>query len=181
MKLKKSLAFIALLAILFTGCAPKQTTPKPEENKTDVTTTASIVNDAAAFKKAISKDGTWIIATLKDLTFTEDLVLEGDFVNGKKDTAGKDIVQRKIAPYTQDENRKVTNRFTITAPKITIKSPNASIQHGTFKGDIYVDVPNFQLVDNKVEGNIYFANEEAKSTFKMDATSSVTGKQEVKK
>ena len=57
----------------------------------------------------------------------------------------------------------------------------ASIQHGTFKGDLYVEASNFELVDAKVDGNIYFASDAAKSTFKMDTKSSVTGKQEVKK
>ena len=167
---------------LFAGCAQKQatnTTTPPA--KTDVTTTASIVKDESAFEKAISKDGKWIIAILNDLTINKDLVLDGTFTNGKKDTAGKDIVQRKIALYAQDSNRKVTARYTLTAPKITINSPNASIEHGTFKGDIYVNAASFKLIDNKVEGNIYFADEATKSTFKMDATSSVTGKQEVKK
>lgn len=155
--------------------------PNPPDTTPDVTTTASIVNDEAAFEKAMSGTGTWIIAALKDMTFTKDLVLEGEFKNGKKDDAGKDIIQRKIALYTQDENRKVTNRFTMTAPKLTINSPEASIQHGTFKGDLYVTSKNFKLVDNIVEGNIYFATDEAKSTFTMDETSKVTGKQEVKK
>lgn len=150
----------------------------PEEN--DAETTASIVDEEDAFKSAISSQGTWIICTLKDLSFDEDLVLEGNFTNGKKDDAGKDIVQRKIALYTQDEDRNVTNRFTLKAPKLTIDSPMASIQHGTFVGDLYVKQDNFELKDAKVEGNVYFATESAKSTFKIDAESSVSGKQEVK-
>lgn len=151
-----------------------------EEDQTDTETTASIVDEEAAFKSAISSQGTWIICTLKDLSFDEDLVLEGNFTNGKKDDAGNDIVQRKIALYTQDEDRNVTNRFTLKAPKLTINSPMASIQHGTFVGDLYVSQDNFKLVDTKVEGNIYFATDSAKSTFQIDAESSVTGNQEVK-
>ena len=148
----------------------------------DAVTTASIVKDAAAFEKAISKDGTWIIATLNDLKIDKDLVLDGEFKNGKKDaTTGKDVIQRKIGLYTQDDKKVVTARFTLTAPKLTIKSPEARIQSGTFIGDLYVESKNFQLVGAKVQGNVYFANEEAKSTFKMDTTSSVTGKQEIKK
>ncbi len=146
----------------------------------DATSTASIVRDAAAFEKAISKEGSWIAATLRDLTFDKELVLEGEFVNGKKDANGNDVIQRKIAPYTQitlEDGKKVpTRRFTITAPKLTIKSPNARIQAGIFKGDVYVAVPNFQLVDARVEGNIYFLNNEVKETFKMDEKSSLTGK-----
>lgn len=152
-----------------------------DPEQTDTETTASIVDEEAAFKSAISSQGTWIICTLKDLSFDEDLVLEGNFINGKKDDAGKDIVQRKIALYTQDEDRNVTKRFTLKAPKLTINSPMASIQHGTFVGDLYVSQDNFKLVDNKVEGNIYFTTDSAKSTFTMDETSSVTGTQEVKK
>lgn len=154
---------------------------KAQENKTDVVTTASVVDNAAAFEKAISNKGTWIIAIVKDLTINKDLVLDGEFKNGKKDKDGKDIVQRKVALYTQDENRNVTNRFTLTAPKFTINSPKASIQHGTFKGDLYVSAKDFQLVDAKVDGNVYFTNNEAKSTFKMDNASKITGKQELKK
>jgi hypothetical protein len=198
MKAKALVLVLVLLMSLFAGCAqpaptptpepttpgteqPSEGTPNPPDTTPDVTTTASIVDNEAAFKKAISKEGTWIIATLKDLTFTEELVLEGEFKNGKKDEKGNDIIQRKIALYTQDENRNVTNRFTLTAPKLTIKSPEARIQSGTFKGDLYVSVKNFQLVDAKVDGNVYFTTDEAKSTFKMDDKSSVTGKQEVKK
>lgn len=158
---------------------PTQTTPP--ETTPDVVTTASIVDNEAAFEKAISSTGTWIIATVKDLSFTKDLVLDGEFKNGKKDEAGKDQIQRKIALYAQDDKRNVTARYTLTAPKLTINSPNARIQSGTFKGDLYVNTKDFQLVDATVDGNIYFANDEAKAGFKMDEKSKVTGKQEVKK
>lgn len=182
------IAFALIIAL--TGCTqpappatptptPPQTTPP--ETTPDVVTTASIVDNEAAFEKAISSTGTWIIATIKDLSFDKDLVLDGEFKNGKKDDAGKDIIQRKIALYAQDENRKVTARYTLTAPKLTIKSPNARIQSGTFKGDVYVSAKNFELVDATVDGNVYFTTDDAKSTFKADATSKVTGKQELKK
>jgi hypothetical protein len=190
MKKKSLLSIIAasMVAVtLLAGCGkkedtkPAESTTKTDTAKADATTSASVVSDAAAFEQAISAKGKWIIAITKDVTDTKDLVLDGEFKNGKKDDKGNDILQRKIALYTQDDNHKVTARFTLTAPKITIKSPMASIQHGTFKGDVYVNVDNFQLVDAKVDGNIYFATDSAKSTFKMDGTSSVTGTQEVKK
>lgn len=198
MKIRITLLSLALISVLATGCtrqpeapapapaqpapaepAPKQTTPP--ETTPDVVTTASIVNTEAAFEKAISNTGTWIICTIKDLAFTKDLVLDGEFKNGKKDEAGKDIIQRKIALYTQDENRNVTARFKLTAPKLTINSPNARIQSGTFKGDLYVSAKNFQLVDATVDGNVYFTTDDAKATFKMDDKSKITGKQEMKK
>lgn len=181
---------LLMLAVLFSGCAqeaeePEQKTPQeqttPPEATPDVVTSASIVDNEAAFEEAISNNGTWIICTLEDLSFDKELVLDGEYTNGKKDDQGKDIIQRKIALYTQDEDRNVTNRFTLTAPKLTINSPMASIQHGTFKGDLYVSAENFKLVDTTVEGNVYFTTEEAQSTFTMDDKSKITGKQELQK
>lgn len=143
----------------------------------DVVTSASVTDSAAVFEKSLGVDGKWIICTTKDLVTDKELVLEGEFKNGKKNPDGTDAIQRKIGLYTQDDKHNVTARFTLTAPKLTIKSPNARIQSGTFKGDLYVSVPKFQLVDAKVDGNIYFTSQEAKDTFTMDAKSSVTGSQ----
>ncbi len=207
MKLKLTLTFI-LIIFLFAGCGKKdagtdnnptptsagqatptqagETTPTQTATPTaqatpDAVSSASIVDTSDAFVKAISKTGTWIIATTKDLTIDKDLLLEGEFKNGKKDDAGKDVIQRKIALYEQDENRNITKKFTLTAPKLTITSPMASIQHGTFIGDLYVSVSDFKLVDAIVDGNVYFTTNEAKSTFSMDETSKITGKQEMAK
>lgn len=185
MKSKLILLTSALLTVLFVGCAKPAVPPvippvTPKVTTPNVVTTASIVNTPIAFENAISAKGTWIIAILKDLTFDKDLMVEGEFKNGKKDTAGKDILQRKIALYTQDTNKVVTARFILTAPKLTFKSPMGSIEHGTFKGDLYISAKNFQLKDATVDGNVYFTTAEAKSTFKMDAKSKVTGKQELK-
>jgi len=180
MKAKFKLLAVVLLTVLFVGCAKKPAATLPEATP-DVLTTASIVNTTAAFEKAISNSGTWIIAITKNLTINKDLVVDGEYKNGKKDDNSKDIVQRKIALYTQGEDRKVTNRFTLTAPKLTFYSPMGSIEHGTFKGDLYVSVSNFQLKDATIDGNVYFTTTEAKSTFKMDTKSKVTGMKELKK
>jgi peptidoglycan hydrolase-like protein with peptidoglycan-binding domain len=141
----------------------------------DAETSASISYDAAAFEKALGTEGTWIIASLQDLSFDHPLTLTGTFYNGKQDTDGNDVIQRKIAVYSQDDAHNITRKFTLTAPKLTIESPNARIQGGIFVGDVYVAVPNFQLVKQAVQGNIYFMSQEAKDTFKMDDLSSVTG------
>jgi PBP1b-binding outer membrane lipoprotein LpoB len=191
MKAKAMLITLAVVTTLSVGCA-QQPAPSTEPVPTpapivtpvpapDVVTTASIVDNSAAFEKAISKEGTWIIAIVKDLAVDKDIVLDGDFLNGKKDDKGIDITQRKVALYSQDADRNITARYTLTAPKLTVNSLNASIQHGTFKGDVYVVGKNFQLIDTTVEGNIYFMNEEAKSTFTADDKSSITGVQELKK
>jgi hypothetical protein len=198
MKTRNALMIFILLAALLTACgqtAQNGTTTTPTltittptltitttpATTTDAVTSASIVDNAAAFEKAISSAGTWIIAITKDVTVDKDISLDGEFKNGKKDTAGNEIIQRKVALYAQDADRNITARYTLTAPKFTITSPEASIQHGTFKGDLYVSVKDFSLVDATVDGSVYFTTDEAKSTFVMDATSKVSGVQELKK
>lgn len=186
MKVKTLIISVIMTATLLTGCAGKAavtstttpaTTPAKTAASADVVSSASVTSDPAVFEKAISKDGTWIIAITADMNVDKDLVLEGDF----KDKDTPPIVKRKIALYNQDAKHVVTARYTLTAPKLTIKSPMASLQHGIFKGDIYVQTADFKLIDNKVVGNIYFATDADKAGFKMDAKSSVSGVQEVKK
>jgi hypothetical protein len=202
MKIKATVLSLTLAAALLAGCGAKPAAKPAETTKAAETTkkaetvaTASVVNDNAAFEKALgATGGKYCIAILKDLTFTKDLVVEGEYKTGKKDAngnlvkdaEGKEATQRKIALYTQDDAKKVTARFTLTAPKITFKSNYGSLEHGTFKGDVYVEGKNFKLVNAVVEGNIYFMNEEAQKTFTMadkadDTASKVTGKQELKK
>jgi peptidoglycan hydrolase-like protein with peptidoglycan-binding domain len=141
----------------------------------DAITTASIVDDEQSFKSVLGPDGKWIIASLTDLTFDEELVLEGTFTNGKKNTDGTDQIDRKIGMYSQDDKRNVTRKFTLSTPKLTIKSPNTRIGAGIYETDIYIESSNVQLQKASVHGNIYFLNQEAKNTFKFDTASSVTG------
>jgi hypothetical protein len=193
---------VALATTAFVGCGKKaEPTPAPAaqkpaaqapaapaaDKKVDAVATASIVDSNAAFEKAISKDGKWIITTLKDLTFDKELVVDGVFKSGKKDAkTGEELLQRKIGLYTQDDKKVVTARFNLTAPKITFNSPFGSLEHGTFKGDVYVAGKNFKLVNQKIEGNLYFLNEEAQKTFTIadkegNQKTVITGKQELKK
>ncbi|HEY8891142.1 MAG TPA: hypothetical protein VIM70_12895 [Clostridium sp.] len=193
MKFKAIMLTLALGATLLVGCgskaaapatttpAPAATTPAPAATttpapaatnppvKADVVTTASIVGTEAAFQKAVSKDGSWIIATVQDLTISKEIVLEGAFKNEAKATA------RTIALYAQDAAGKKSASYTVTAPKLTVKSENTTIKGGTFKGDVYVDAKGFTIVDGKVEGNVTFATEALKSAFKLGAGGSITG------
>jgi hypothetical protein len=191
---------VALATTAFVGCGKKET-PAPaaakpattapaatDTKKADAVTTASIVDNNAAFEKAISKDGgNYVVAILKDLTFDKELVVEGDKKTGKKDDKGNETIQRKIALYAQDDKKVVTSRFTLKAPKITFNSSFGSLEHGTFKGDVYVAGKNFKLVNQKIDGNIYFLNQEAMDTFKIadsatdNVASVVTGVKELKK
>lgn len=145
-----------------------------EEKVVDVITTASIVTDGEALMNALSPKGAWLAATLNDIKIDKEIVVDGEFISKEK-------VDRKLALYTQDADHKITAQFTLTAPKMTVKSPNFRITGGTFKGDIYVMADGFKLdKSSTVEGNIYFSNQAQLDAFTMHETAKFIGKKSVK-
>jgi len=184
MKIKAIILSLVVGATLLVGCGTKETktTSAPVATKTDVVTTASIVNEQTAFQKAASKEGTWIIAITQDLKVDKEIVLEGSFMVADKVDATKKVpAGRKLALYNQDDKHFKTAIYTLTAPKLIVKSENSKIQGGIFVGDVYVEAKGFTIKDAKVQGNVYFATNALKSAFKLDKTGFITGKTEVKK
>ncbi|VDA99314.1 hypothetical protein S1OALGB6SA_382 [Olavius algarvensis spirochete endosymbiont] len=164
--MKKVFLFALLLSLPFSVFANGE----KAEIDADSVTTASIVKDGDALIKALKSDGTWMVALLDDVSVKDDIVVEGEF-QGKP--------YRKIALYTQDENRNVTNRFKLTASKLIVRSKHTRIQSGTFIGDVVVEAMDFELVDAKVIGNVYFKTDAQMKSFKKDESSEVTGKVEI--
>lgn len=159
MKIKTLGLFLLMAALLITPVAYAQ----------DGVSSASVATDEDSLMNALSPDGKWIVIIQQDLTTDKELVLEGEF-NNRGETV------REIALYTSDENHNIQERYTLEAPRLTIMSPNSILAAGTFVGDVYVQSNNFTLTDGfTVEGNIYFENEEAKSTFKIENGGTVTG------
>ena len=154
MKKFLSLSIVFLLTLLVVGTV--------NAAEVDLVTAASVSADPAAIEKALGEEGTWIIAPTSDMTFNSELVIEGTFYN--KDDSSSDIY-RKVGPYAQDDNHNITERYTLVAPQFTVKSPNTRFQGGIFVGDVYVEAEGFNLSKAIVVGNIYFANEELKSSF----------------
>jgi len=162
-----------LLSIILIGCSKEKTAETTESTEAaDAITSASIVDTAQGFIKATGKEGTWIIAVTQDISTNQEIVIDGQFTR-------QDEIYRKIALYAQDENRKVTDRYTLKAPKLSVRSENTRIQGGIFVGDVYVEANKFHVYDGKVEGNIYFATEEYKSSFSLKEGGEVTGELKV--
>lgn len=184
--MKKIITLLLLAAFTMTilaACGKEEvaeTTEATTETKTeetteaatedvDAVTTASIVDNGEALLVALSSEGAWIAATLNDIEIDKDVVVDGEFTNKEK-------IDRKLALYTQDEDHKITAQFTLTAPKLVVKSENFRITGGTFKGDVYVEAKGFKLdKSSTVDGNIYFASKELLDTFIVTETSNVTG------
>jgi len=176
MKSKIILLTSAILTVLLVGCnmkAPTQTNiPKTTPKVMSATLMVSTPNE---FKMAISSKGTENIYLKKNITTNKALVVNGEF------RTNKILLERKINLNSTNKAKNIVSRFTLSVPKLTIKSTQTTMEHGTFKGDLYVSANNFQLIDTKVDGNVYFTTQEAKNTCKMDAKSMVTGKQELRK
>lgn len=179
---------LILIVSLLVGCTTKtppkdDTTPpttdtgdtnNPDTNpggtdteNPDAVSSASLATDEASFKKIISADGNWIVLTDKDLTFEEDLMVEGEF----------DKRALAFAAYLPDNK---VDRFSVTAPSIVINSANTLLEYGIVKGDVYVQAEGFTTKDATIEGNLYFATEELKTAFTMDELSKINGEVSVK-
>ncbi len=177
MKLKGLLLSLMATAVLFTGCGSNGENTDKENNAgegTDVVTSASVATDAESLKTAIGQEGTWIAIVQQDLAVEDELVIEGEVAK----TEGGEYEGRKLALYNQDENRNITDSYTLTAPKVTVKSDKTLLKGGVIVGDLYVEAKDVTLDHMKIEGNVYFANEEVKTSFTL-TESEVTGNQEV--
>ncbi|MFW6230363.1 MAG: hypothetical protein ACOC4L_05215 [Halanaerobium sp.] len=159
MKIKTIVLMIAVAALLVAPAVSAQ----------DAVSSASQVVDEDSLLNAVSDDGEWIVIIQEDISTDQDLVLEGE-----KENRGE--VARKVALYDQDDDRNITDRYTLEAPSITVKSPKTAFYAGTFIGDVYVESEDFSLTSEvTVEGNIYFENEAAKESFTIDGGATVTG------
>ena len=173
---------LAVIATVFTGCAKKS---EPViGTKTDAVASASFTKDQTVLINLMGKNGNWIMSITENMSTDKELVLEGDSSTkpDKKDPTKKvPAGKHQLVLMARDDKKVTTANYTLTAKKLTVKSKNGKIEGGTFKGDVYVESTGFSLEAAKIDGNIYFENEEDQKSFKMDDKSSVIGKQEIKK
>lgn len=166
---------LVMVVSILAGCAKapakEAETSKPEE--TDAVASASVVSDEAGFLKGISPEGTFIVFTTKDLSFTEDLIVSGTFT--KADKEGKEVPVRSLA-FTQTGAEK----YTVTAPNMVIQSENTLMEYGIFKGDVYIQAPGFTTKEATIDGNLYFATQELMDAFAIDEKTIISGETAVK-
>ena len=139
-----------------------------EEADTTTGATQVVVNDEESLLEGLSSDGAWIVIFEGDVSSDEDLVMVDGFTNND------DEPERKLALYTQDEDRNVTDTFTLSAPSITIQNESTRLQNGTFEGDVYVEAENFRLIGGTIDGDLIFSSEELQESAELDE-GTVTG------
>lgn len=176
MKKWSKLLAVPLTLALLAGCNNNGTEEEEtaDDNGTDATSGATVVEvtDAETLSSGVSSDGAWILTFEDDLETDEDLV----FVDGFNDNSGEPA--RKLALYTQDEDRNIIDQFTLTAPSITIQNDSTRIQGGTFAGDVYVEANEFSIPDGTIDGDVIFASEEFEESADLSG-GTVTGETRV--
>lgn len=179
---------IAMIVSVMAGCtkAPvdKVETPTPpvtdtgkEPENPDAVSSASQAPDEATFIEKISKDGNFIILTSRDLSFTEDLTVEGTFTKPNKE--GKEVPTRSLAFAENGADGKIVS-YSVTVPNLLIKSENTLLEYGTVIGNVYIQAEGFKTKEAKIEGNLYFATQELMDAFEKDDATIITGTTEVK-
>lgn len=134
--------------------------------------TEVVIEDSADVQPALGPDGAWIVIFEGDVAVDSQVVVDGEVYAEE----GADAPRRKIALYTQDGDRNVTARFTLTVPELVVRHENTRIQAGTIAGDVYVEAEGFELTSGaSIEGNLYFASEALQDSANIGDDTTVTG------
>ncbi|MGO2260700.1 MAG: hypothetical protein ACTH4W_02880, partial [Lactococcus lactis] len=138
-----------------------------EGNGTDTETGATTgTADVSVLKKALGKNGAWLVATNADVDASgKDLTIDGTFLNEKS------AVQRTLAMIKQNDQHQVTKSYTLTVKRLIVNSPAFDLEGGNIKGDVYVGKDasimardmkgtDGQSIQSEITGNLYFATQE---------------------
>lgn len=127
---------------------------------------------AENLQEALGPEGSWIVLFEEDITADETIMVFGAVYEEE----GAEAPRRKLALYTQDEDRNVTARYTLTVPSLAVHHMNTRIQAGTISGDVYVSAEGFELIGGAtIDGDLYFATEELRDSAEISDDSTVTG------
>jgi hypothetical protein len=138
--------------------------------------TEMTATNADNLQEAVGADGSWIVIFEGDVTVDQDVTVFGAVYEEE----GAEAPRRKLALYTQDSDRNVTARFTLTVPRLIVHHMNTRIQAGTIAGDVYVEEEGFELTSGAtIDGNLYFASEALQDSASISDDSTVTGSIEI--
>lgn len=175
-----------IVSILFWGCINEENKLNSYENnidnKEDIINdfdSTSIVINTSELEVALKEN--YSITLKNNITSNNNLIMEGEFL--KTDTREENRVinvRRNLNIFYIDSSNNIISNYILRAPNLVIKSRDVTIKGGKFIGNIYVESSGFILNDTKVEGDIYFKDEEMKKSFKLENTANVSGKIEIK-
>lgn len=171
-----------ILAVALVGCQRGEEAAETEEPETEAVDAATrptelTATNAANLQEAVGPDGAWIILFEDDLTANQEIVVSGEVYEEE----GAEAPRRKLALYAQDADRNVTDRYTLTVPRLVVEHANTRIQSGKISGNVYVDAEGFELVRGGIiNGNLYFSSQANRDSATIDDSSMVVGSIEVR-
>ncbi len=134
--------------------------------------TEMTATNAQSLQEALGPMGSWIVIFNSDVSVDEEVMIYG----ATYEEEGAEAPRRKLALYAQDQDRNVTDRYTLTVPRLIVHHMNTRIQSGTVAGDVYVEEEGFELTGGgTIDGNLYFASEELRESANITDDSTVTG------
>lgn len=178
-----------IVSIFFFGCTNKENKlnnydrnmeNSNEENRIEEFENTSMVTNESELAVALKES--YSITLKNDITSNNDFIMEGEF--SKTDTTEENKVinvRRHLNIFYIDSSNNIISNYILEVPNLSIKSRDVTIKGGKIIGNIYVERSGVILDNTKVEGNIYFKDEESKASFKLENTASVSGKIEVRK
>ncbi|MFW6208695.1 MAG: hypothetical protein ACOC7X_08310 [Spirochaetota bacterium] len=175
------LLIITLASFAFIGCGGgEQEAEEATEETSEVDATSRptemTATNASNLQEAVGPEGSWIILFNEDLTVGQEVSVSGEVYEEE----GAEEPRRKLALYAQDQDRNVTDRYTLSVPRLIVHHMNTSIQSGTIDGDVYVEEEGFELTGGgTIDGNLYFATEELRESANITDDSTVTGEIEI--
>lgn len=177
-----------ILSIFFFACTNKEyelnsydsnLSSSNKENGIDEFENTSMVTNESELVVALKES--YSITLKNNITSNNDFIMEGEFTKTDTTEENKVInVRRHLNIFYIDSSNNIISNYILEAPSLIIKSKDVTIKGGKFIGNIYVERPGFILNDTKVEGDIYFKDEESKASFKLENTANISGKIEVK-
>lgn len=180
MKVKFRTVLYLLLVSLFIGCNEINNKINEGSSEIEINEGNDVLTVANEEELAIALKEDYRITIKNDIETNNELIMEGDF--SKTDTTEGNKVShigRELNLFYIDKSNNVINSYTLSVPKLVIKSNDTTIKGGKIKGDIYVESNGLILDDTKVEGNLYFKNKNNEDSFKLQNTASVSGNIEV--
>ena len=184
MKVKFRIILYLLAIGLFIGCNEvnnkidsNENESKINEKKKDFQGTLIVGNEE---ELSIALKENYSITIKNDIESNNELIMEGDFFKTDTTEGNKvSYIGRKLNLFYLDNSTDFINSYTLSVPKLIIRSNDTTIKGGKIKGDIYVESDGLILDDTKVKGNIYFKDIKNKESFKLENTASVSGDIEV--
>ncbi|MDU2490883.1 MAG: hypothetical protein E7D27_09870 [Clostridium celatum] len=180
MKVKFRTVLYLLLVSLFIGCNEVNNKINEGFSEFEINEGNDALTVANEEELAIALKEGYRITIKNDIETNNELIMEGDF--SKTDTTEGNKVSpigRELNLFYINKSNNVINSYTLSVPKLVIKSNDTTIKGGKIKGDIYVESNGLILDYTKVEGNLYFKNKNNKDSFRLQNTASVSGNIEV--